>query len=137
MLRRSLLPASLGLLVAVTPAVAQAPPTPPTPSPTPTKPTVVIRDQVDGVNSQRVVVVAAYCRVPAPCTGTARLSRKGVVLAKEPFLAEGGETFKTPMRLSVRMFRQLKKLPGKRVRPTLTLTTSDGQVVSRVITIKI
>ena len=135
MLRRSLLPASLAVLATSVPAVAQAPPAPPTP--TPAKPTVVIRDQVDGVNSLRVVTVAAYCRIGAPCTGTARLTRKGVVLAKEPFLAEGGETFKTPMRLSVRVFRQIKKLPGRRMRPTLTLTTSDGQVVSRVITVKV
>ena len=135
MLRTSLLAASAGLLVAVVPAVAQAPPSPPLPNPA--KPTVVIRDQVDGVNSQRVAIVAAFCRRPAPCTGTARLLRKGVVLAKEPFLAEGGETFKTPIRLSVRVFRQLKKMPGRRMRPTLQLTTTDGQVVSRVITIKI
>ena len=136
MMRTSLLPASVGLLVACTPAVAQAPPPSP-PLPNPSKPTVVIRDQVDGVNSQRVAIVAAFCRRPAPCTGTARLLRKGVVLGKEPFLAEGGETFKTPIRLSVRVFRQLKKMPGRRMRPTLQLTTSDGQVVSRVITIKI
>jgi hypothetical protein len=111
-----------GLLAAMPAAAAQLP-------------AITIRDQNDGVNSVRVVTVAAFCRGPATCTGTAKLTRGAAVLGKAPFTAAGKTTFKTPIKLSASLFRALHRVRGKRMRPTLTLTQADGQAVTHVITI--
>src|SRR3954451_11625698 len=100
-------------------------------------PPLTIRDQTDGVNSVRVVTVAAFCRGPAPCAGTAKLVKGGQTIAGGPFSAAGKTTFKTPLKLKASVFRALRKAKGKRMRPTLTLTMADGQKFSHVITIKI
>jgi|SRR2546423_2147096 len=97
-------------------------------------PAITIRDQNDGVNSQRVVTVAAFCRGPAACTGTAKLMRGTTVLGKAPFTAQGKTTFKTPIKLSASVFRALHKARGKRMRPTLTLT-QGSRTSTHVITI--
>src|SRR3954447_22843742 len=98
---------------------------------------ITIRDQTDGVNSPRLFTVAAFCRGPAPCTGTAKLTRAGKTLGKAPFTAAGKTTFKTPMKLSASVFRTLHKAPGKRMKPLLTLTMADGKAFSHVVTIKL
>ena len=98
---------------------------------------ITIRDQTDGVNSLRVVTVAAFCRGPAPCTGTAKLTRGGRTLGRAPFDAAGKTTFKTPIKLSASLFRALHKASGKKLRPTLTLTPAGGAPASHVITIKL
>src|SRR3954451_1339703 len=95
---------------------------------------ITIRDQTDGVNSLRVITVAAFCRGPAPCTGTAKLTRGGRSLGKAPFTAAGKTTFKTPIKLSASVFRALHKAPGKKMRPTLTLT-QGSRTSTHVITI--
>jgi hypothetical protein len=96
---------------------------------------ITIRPQVDGVNSLRVVTVAAFCRGPAPCTGTAKLTRSGRTLGRAPFTAAGKTTFKTPIRLSASVFRALHRASAKKMRATLTLTPAVGAPVSHVITI--
>jgi hypothetical protein len=108
-------------------AAAQAPPAPPPP--------VTIRDQTDGVNSLRVVTVAAFCRGPAACAGKVKLVRGGQTIAGGVFTAAGKTTFKTPLKLKASVFRALRK--AKKIRPTLTLTLADGRAVSHVITLKI
>src|SRR3954470_14334476 len=100
-------------------------------------PALTIRDQTDGVNSLRVVTVAAFCRGPAPCAGTAKLVKGGYAIAGAPFTAAGKTTFKTPLKLKASVFRALRKAKGRRMKPTLTLTLADGQKFSHVITIKI
>jgi hypothetical protein len=100
-------------------------------------PALTIRDQTDGVNSLRVVTVAAFCRGPAPCAGTAKLVKGGQTIASGPFSAAGKTTFKTPLKLKASVFRALRKAKGKRMKPTLTLTMADGQAFSHVITIRI
>src|SRR4051812_23988084 len=83
-------------------------------------PAVTIRGQPDGVNSLRVVTVAASCRGPAPCTGTAKLVKGGYAIAGAPFTAAGKTTFKTPLKLKASVFRSLRKAKGRRMKPTLT-----------------
>ena len=61
------------LLILAAPAGAQAPTLAP----------VTIRDQNDGVNSQRMTTVAAFCRGPAACAGKAKLVRGGQTLDHE------------------------------------------------------
>jgi hypothetical protein len=125
MTRFSVLAACLALGLAA-PAAAQSPPAP-----------VTIRDQTDGVNSRRVVTVAAFCRGPAPCAGTAKLVKSGQTLAGAPFTAAGKSTFKVPLTLKGSVFRSLRKAKSKTMKPTLTLTLADGQAFSHVITVKI
>ena len=132
MLRRSALAAVLGAAALAAPAAAQYPP-----PPAPALPAITIRDQTDGVNSRRVVTVAAFCRGPAACSGTAKLTKGGKTLAKAPFTAAGKTTFKTPMKLSAAVFRALHTAKSKRMKPLLTLTTADGKAFSHVITIKL
>lgn len=100
-------------------------------------PPLTVRDQKDGVNSLRVVTVAAFCRGPAPCAGTAKLVQGGQTIARGPFTAAGKTTFKTPLKLKASVFRTLRKAKGRKMRPTLTLTLADGQAASHLITIKI
>src|SRR3954464_8842378 len=111
MLRRSPLAAALGAAPPAAPAAAQLPP-PPT-----ALPAVTIRDQTDGVNSLRVVTVAAYCRGPAPCAGPAKLTNGGKTLGRTPFTAAGKTTFKTAIKLAPATFRALRKAPGKKMKP--------------------
>src|SRR3954465_2226164 len=115
MLRRSPLTAVLGAAVLAAPAAAQVPP------PAPALPAITIRNQTDGVNSQRVVTVAAFCRGPAACSGTARLTKGGKTLGKAPFTAAGKTTFKTAVKLSAGVFKALHTAPGRRMKPLLTL----------------
>src|SRR5882762_8260160 len=100
-------------------------------------PPLTIRDQTDGVNSLRIVTVAAFCRGPAPCAGTAKLAKGGRTIGQAPFSAAGRTTFKTPIRLKAPSFRALRKAKGKKINSTLTLTVAGGQAFSRVITVKI
>jgi hypothetical protein len=139
-----------GLAAAATlagPAAAQYPPYPPSSSTTtttsqpsqqaPALPAITLRDQTDGVNSRRVVTVAAFCRGPSACTGKAKLVKGGQTIAGGAFNAAGKTTFKTPLKLKASVLRALRKAKGRRMKPTLTLTLADGQTFSRVITIKI
>src|SRR3954468_7016857 len=103
------------------PALAQYPP-PPQPQPQPqqqsqsTLPAITIREQTDGVNSRRVVTVAAFCRCPAACAGKARLAKGGQTIASGVFSAAGKTTFKTPLKLKASVFRELRKAKGKRMK---------------------
>ena len=123
MFLRSLLAAGVLLVLAV-PAGAQAPSSP-----------LTIRDQTDGVNALRTFTVAAFCRGPAACAGKAKLTKHGQTIARAPYDAEAKTTFKTSMRLQPAAFRSLRKLKGKRMKATLTLTQDDGKAVSHLITI--
>jgi|SRR3954447_25110697 hypothetical protein len=140
-----------GLAAAATlagPAAAQYPPYPPPSSTTttttsqpsqqaPAPPAITIRDQTDGVNSRRVVTVAAFCRGPSACSGKAKLVKGGQTIAGATFSAAGKTTFKAPLKLKASVFRALRKAKGRRMKPTLTLTLADGRTFSRVITVKI
>jgi hypothetical protein len=126
------------------PAAAQYPPYPPTTTTTsqpsqqaPALPALTIRDQTDGVNSLRVVTVAAFCRGPSPCAGKAKLVKGGQTLAAGAFTAAGKTTFKTPLKLKASVFRALHKAKGKKLKPTLVLTMADGKSYSHVITLKL
>jgi hypothetical protein len=120
-----------GVLAAVAlaaPAAAQ--------QPTPLPP-LTIRDQTDGVNSLRIVTIAAFCRGPAACAGTAKLVNGGATIASGPFTAAGKTTFKVPLRLKAPVFRALHKAKGRRMKPTLTLTLADGRSFSHVIAVRL
>ena len=121
---RSLL-ASGCLLALASPAAAQAP------GPAP----LTIRNHTDGVNSQRMFTVAAFCRGPATCAGRAKVTKAGKTLAQAPYRAAVKTTFKTRMRLKAPAFRSLRKVHGKRMKATLTLTQADGRAFSHLITI--
>ena len=100
-------------------------------------PALTIRDQTDGVNSLRVVTVAAFCRGPAPCAGTAKLVKGGSRDRQRPVLRRGQDDVQDAAQLKASVFRSLRKAKGRRMKPTLTLTLADGQKFSHVITIKI
>src|SRR3954452_5021098 len=109
MLPRLSIAAALGAAVLAAPAAAQY-----SPPAAPALPAITIRDQTDGVNSQRVLTVAAFCRGPAACAGTAKLTKGGQTIASAPFTAAGKTTFKTSMKLKASVFRSLRKAKGKR-----------------------
>jgi hypothetical protein len=147
MLRRAITLAGLLAAVAVAaPVAAQTPPYPTGPTgPTdqqsaPSKSTLApisLRNQTDGVNSQRVLTVAVFCRGPASCAGTATLTKTGKKLASGRFTAAGKTTFKVPLKLKASVFRALHKAKGRQMRPTLTVRLADGTSYSHLITIKI
>src|SRR4051794_3057615 len=116
--------AALLALAVASPSAAQAP----TPAP------LTIRGQVDGVNSRRVVTVAAFCRGPQPCAGTAKLTRAGRTLGKAPFSAAARSTFKTPVRASASVVKALHTAPRKRMKALLTMTLADGTAATHTIT---
>src|SRR3954452_12086922 len=132
MLPRLSIAAALGAAVLAAPAAAQY-----SPPAAPALPAITIRDQTDGVNSQRVLTVAAFCRGPAACAGTAKLTKGGNTLSEAPFSAAGKTTLKTPIKVSATVSRALHKARGKRMKPLLTLTMANGQSFSHVITIRL
>lgn len=96
---------------------------------------VGIRAQTDGVNHQRIVAVAIYCRVSPACKGVASLSTgRGHVYGRSGFSLQANRTSHLPIRVASALIDQIRKHGGVSVAFSVLV---GGRTFTRAITVKI
>ncbi|MGH2865636.1 MAG: hypothetical protein ACRDJX_10375 [Solirubrobacteraceae bacterium] len=99
-------------------------------------PPIDIHPQTDGINRERIVAVAIYCRLTPTCQGVARLTMDGkrVSTRTVPFSLPGDTTSHLPIRLLPRIMKLIHKHGG--VVTTITAVVG-GQKFSQTVSVKI
>ncbi len=99
-------------------------------------PVIRISPQTDGINAQRIVAVAVYCRPATGCNGVATMSFGGhqASVGNAKFSLPGNTTSHLPFRLAPRLLGLIRKHNG--VDATLTAVV-DGQTFTQTIAVKI
>jgi hypothetical protein len=93
-----------------------------------------IGSQTDGINHQRIVKVAVYCRLSDGCRGTAALAYAGKAVGQSAFVVGDRETGHVPIRVTPKLLALIRKHGGVRV--TLSVAAA-GLTFSKVIEIKL
>jgi hypothetical protein len=103
----------------------------------PVLPPISVRHQTDGINRERIVAVAVFCRLTTGCSGVATLTIEGKAVSTGksiPFDLAGDTTSHLPIRLVPKLMGLIRKHDGV----TTTLTASvGGKTVSQTIDVKI
>jgi hypothetical protein len=103
-------------------------------------PVIRISPQTDGVNRERIVEIAIYCRPAGGCPGAATLtaSGEGKSAAREvghtTFDLRGDDTTLMPIRISPRLLTQIRKHDGV---ATTIAATVNGETFTQTVDIKI
>jgi hypothetical protein len=104
----------------------------------PVLPVIRVRPQTDGVNHQRIVSVAIYCRPSSGCRGTAVLTLPGASssasVGKTSFNLPGNKTSHLPIRVSSRLMGLIRRRHGV---ATTLVAAVGGQTFSQTVTVKI
>jgi hypothetical protein len=102
----------------------------------PVLPPIAVHPQTDGINHERVVAVAIYCRLMPACSGLATLSMGGkrVSTREVSFSVPGDTTSHVPIRLVPRMMGLIRKYDGVATRITAVV---GGQTFSQTVSVKI
>ena len=102
----------------------------------PVLPSIDVHPQTDGINHERVVAVAIYCRLTPTCNGVATLTVGGkrVSTREVPFSVPGDTTSHVPIRLVPRMMGLIRKDDGIATRITAVV---GGQTFSQRVSVKI
>jgi hypothetical protein len=103
-------------------------------------PPVKLVPQTDGVNHQRIVAVALYCRVNPVCKGVLTLTAPSSQATKTSyghtsFSVAGKKTSHVNVRVSPQIIKLLRKHRGG-VRATLTVTV-EGTAVTQMVLLKL
>ncbi len=103
----------------------------------PVLPAIGVRAQTDGINHERIVSVAIYCRLTPECKGTATLTFGGKAASTSkqiPLSLPGGSTTHVPIRLLAQLMSPIRRHHGI----DATLTAAVGSTtVSQMIVVKI
>ncbi len=110
----------------------------------PALPPIRVGPQTDGVNHQRIVAIAIYCRLLPECKGTAVLALAGkakagraadkAVVGHSNFSLPGNKTSHLPIRISPNVLKMLRKRHS--VSATLTAVV-NGKTIAQTITVKL
>jgi hypothetical protein len=102
----------------------------------PVLPPITIRPQTDGINHERVVAVAIYCRLIPECRGTATLTLQGrhVPVGRAGFHLRGNTTSHLPIRVTPQVMTLIRVHHG--VSTVLTAVVA-GKTTSQRISVKI
>jgi hypothetical protein len=102
----------------------------------PVLPPIDIHPQTDGINHERIVAVAIYCRLTPTCSGVAKLTVGGKLVSTRdvPFSVAGDTTSHMAIRLVPSMMGLIRKHDG--VSTTITAVV-DGQTFSQTVSVKI
>jgi len=103
----------------------------------PVLPPITVHPQTDGINHERIIAVAVYCRLTPQCNGVATLTMGGKSVSTGqtiPFSLPGDSTTHVPIRLVPRLMGLIRKHDG--VATTLTAVVG-GKSVSQTIDVKI
>jgi len=96
---------------------------------------VRVSPQTDGVNHERIVAVAVYCRVSPKCTGVATLTLGGKQsVGRSSFSLTPNTTSHLPIRVSPKVIDMIRRYHG--VTATLTAVVA-GQTITQKISVKI
>ena len=103
---------------------------------------IAVHPQTDGINHERIVAVAVYCRLTPECRGTATMtlaSRSTVggaskTVGHSGFSLPGNKTTHVPIRLAASVMTLIRKHHG--ISMTLTAVV-DGQTFVQAVTVKI
>jgi hypothetical protein len=112
----------------------------------PALPPIRVGPQTDGVNHQRIVAVAIYCRLTPECKGTAVLTLAGRsragrqadkrIVGHSNFSLPGNKTSHLPIRVSPSVIAMVRKSHGRGVSATLTAVV-NGKTIVQTINVKI
>ncbi len=109
----------------------------------PVLPPIAIHPQTDGINHERIVAVAVYCRLTPACKGTATMTLAGqaavghaskLVVGHSNFSLPGNNTTHLPIRLAASVMSLIRKDHG--ISATLTAVV-NGQTFAQTVTVKI
>lgn len=108
----------------------------------PTLPPIRVSPQTDGVNHQRIVAIAVYCRLTPECKGVATLTLAGraaqvgktTQVGRVGFSLRPNKTTHMPIRVAKSVMGLIRKRHG--ITATLTAVVA-GQTISQVISVKI
>jgi hypothetical protein len=96
---------------------------------------VRVSPQTDGVNHERIVAVAVYCRVSPKCNGVATLTLGGKQsVGRSSFSLTPNTTSHLPIRVSPKVIDMIRRYHG--VTATLTAVVA-GQTITQKINVKI
>jgi hypothetical protein len=99
-------------------------------------PPIDVHPQTDGINHERIVAVAIYCRLTPTCNGLATLSMGGQRISTREvhFSVPGDTTSHVPIGLVPRIMGLIRKHDGVATRITAVV---GGQTFSRTVSVKI
>jgi len=99
-------------------------------------PIIRVSPQTDGINAQRIVAIAVYCRPATGCDGVATMSFAGqqVSVGSDEFSLPGNTTSHLPIRLTTRLLGLIRKHNG--VNATLSAVVG-GRTFTQKIAVKI
>jgi hypothetical protein len=102
----------------------------------PVLPVLHIHPQTDGINAQRMVAIAVYCRPATGCSGTYTMTYEGqtVSVGADSFTLSGATTSHLPIRVTPGLLAMIRKRNG--VNATLTAVVG-GKTFTQTIAIKI
>jgi hypothetical protein len=109
----------------------------------PPLPPIRVSPQTDGINEQRIVAIAVYCRLQSECKGTATMTLSGAaaagragkaVVGHSEFTLPGNKTTHLPIRLTPSVMSLIRKRHG--VTTTLTAIV-EGKTITQTVTVKI
>jgi len=102
----------------------------------PVLPAIRVSRQTDGINHERIVAVAVYCRPSTGCKGAVTLSVGGqqVSVGNSSFSLPGDNTSHLPIRLAPKVMAMIRKHDG--VQATLTAVVG-GKSFTQTVTVKI
>src|ERR1019366_7609191 len=94
-----------------------------------------VSPQTDGVNEQRIVAVAVFCRVSPECKGVATLSMSGGhTYGRSGFSLRPGTTTPLPIRVTSQLITLIRKHHGVSTKVTAVV---GGTTVTQTIAVKI
>jgi hypothetical protein len=99
-------------------------------------PIIRVSHQTDGINAQRMVAIAVYCRPATGCSGTYTMTYEGqtVSVGGNSFTLSGATTSHLPIRVTPGLLAMIRKRNG--VNATLTAVVG-GKTFTQTIAIKI
>ncbi len=102
----------------------------------PVLPPIRVSPQTDGINHQRIVAIAVYCRLTPECKGVATLTLPGkkAPVGRAGFSLSPNKTTHMPIRVAKALMGQIRKHHG--ITTTLTATVA-GKTISQTIAVKI
>jgi hypothetical protein len=109
----------------------------------PPLPPIRVGPQTDGINAQRIVSVAVYCRLKPECKGTVQMTLAGgrvvgraskAVVGHANFSLPGNKTTHLPIRLASSVMALIRRHHG--ITTTLTAVV-NGQTIVQTVNVKI